>query len=141
MLAGSKPAVFVLVPVHNRREITRKFIACLTKQTYSPLQIIVIDDGSSDGTADMVRQDAPNAHVIRGDGTFSVGDESLEVSPPPTPTAVPIRRSYRMRVSSILVIRVYHKTCNNDWMSLTSPPRYGLLTPPRSVTVCVWLKV
>ena len=70
MLAGNDPAVFVLVPVHNRREITRRFIACLTEQTYSPLQIIVIDDGSSDGTADMVKQAAPRAQIIRGDGTW-----------------------------------------------------------------------
>ncbi len=62
--------VFVLVPVHNRREITRKFIACLVAQTHPRTQLIVIDDGSTDGTAGMVMQAVPNAVIINGDGNW-----------------------------------------------------------------------
>jgi len=62
--------VFVLLPVHNRREITRKFIACLAAQTYPRTQLIVIDDGSIDGTAAMVVQALPNAVIIKGDGSW-----------------------------------------------------------------------
>ena len=62
--------VFVLLPVHNRREITRKFITCFVAQTHPRTQLIVIDDGSTDGTADMVTQTVPDAVIIKGDGSW-----------------------------------------------------------------------
>ena len=67
---GFTPTVFVLLPVHNRRELTRKFIDCLTAQTYPKVQLVVIDDGSTDGTADMVRQKLPTAVVLEGTGDW-----------------------------------------------------------------------
>ncbi len=62
--------VFVLLPVHNRREITRQFVACLAAQTHPRTQLIVIDDGSTDGTAAMVMQALPKAVIIKGDGNW-----------------------------------------------------------------------
>jgi GT2 family glycosyltransferase len=70
MSAGPEPTVFVLLPVHNRREITRRFIACLVEQTHPRSQLIVIDDGSTDGTARMVKQAVPDAVIIEGDGNW-----------------------------------------------------------------------
>ncbi len=58
--------IHVLLPVHNRREITRHFISCLREQTYTNFHLILIDDGSSDGTSDMVLQALPDATAIRG---------------------------------------------------------------------------
>jgi GT2 family glycosyltransferase len=65
-----RPAVFVLLPVHNRREITRKFVGCLAKQTYRPVHLVLIDDGSNDGTADMVKEILPDAQIVTGDGSW-----------------------------------------------------------------------
>lgn len=62
--------VFVLLPVHNRREITRKFIACLVAQTHPRTQLIVIDDGSTDDTAAMVMRADPKAVIIKGNGNL-----------------------------------------------------------------------
>jgi GT2 family glycosyltransferase len=62
--------IHVLLPVHNRRETTRRFIECLRAQTYSNYHLILIDDGSTDGTADMVLQSIPGATVIRGKGDW-----------------------------------------------------------------------
>ena len=70
MSSVHSPTVFVLLPVHNRREITRKFIACFAAQTHSHTRLIVIDDGSTDGTADMVTQAVPGAVIIKGDGSW-----------------------------------------------------------------------
>jgi len=67
---ASGPVVFVLLPVHNRRQVTRQFIDCLAAQTYPKVQLVVIDDGSSDGTAEMVRQTVPGAVVLEGDGSL-----------------------------------------------------------------------
>jgi GT2 family glycosyltransferase len=62
--------IHVLLPVHNRRETTRRFVECLRAQTYQNYQLILIDDGSNDGTAQMVLEAIPGATVIRGTGAW-----------------------------------------------------------------------
>lgn len=62
--------VFILLPVHNRKDETARFLECLRNQTHSNYQLILIDDGSSDGTADMVVSTLPSSVVLRGDGNL-----------------------------------------------------------------------
>lgn len=61
---------YVLLPVHNRRDITVSFANDLFAQTYKGVQLVLIDDGSTDGTAEAVLSTLPSAHVIRGDGNL-----------------------------------------------------------------------
>ena len=61
--------VFALVPVHNRLEDTKRVIACLRRQTYSPLKIVVIDDGSIDGTSAFLAQQQ-DIIGLRGNGSL-----------------------------------------------------------------------
>jgi GT2 family glycosyltransferase len=68
--AGDGQRIHVLLPVHNRRALTRQCIEGLLAQTFRALHLVVIDDGSNDGTADMVRTVAPQAAVITGDGSL-----------------------------------------------------------------------
>ena len=60
--------IHILLPVHNRREITRRFINCLKDQTYQDYHLILIDDGSTDGTANMVREQIRSLTTITGHG-------------------------------------------------------------------------
>ena len=62
--------IYVLLPVHNRRETTLRFIRCLRAQTYSNYHLVLIDDGSTDGTAAMVIESIPGATVITGTGAW-----------------------------------------------------------------------
>jgi GT2 family glycosyltransferase len=62
--------IHVLLPVHNRKETTRRFVECLRAQTYSNFHLILIDDGSTDATAEMVLESIPGATVIRGTGAW-----------------------------------------------------------------------
>lgn len=62
--------VYILLPVHNRRVITEKFIDCLVAQTYSNYHLILIDDGSSDSTDEMVHAKVSKLAVIRGQGDW-----------------------------------------------------------------------
>lgn len=62
--------VFVLLPVYNRRELTPKFINCLVTQTDPRVQLIVFDDGSSDGTAQTARENVPRVIVLKGNGNW-----------------------------------------------------------------------
>ena len=58
--------IYILLPVHNRRDQTKTFIDCLTAQTYQNYHLILIDDGSTDGTAEMVQSKIPLAIIIKG---------------------------------------------------------------------------
>ncbi|MCK9607886.1 MAG: glycosyltransferase [Methylomonas sp.] len=60
--------LYILLPVHNRRDITEKFIRCLLDQTYENYHLVLIDDGSTDGTSEMVLENLPNTTVIKGSG-------------------------------------------------------------------------
>lgn len=62
--------VYILLPVHNRCEVTKRFIECLKVQTYSSFHLVLIDDGSTDGTADMVREHIAALTVIKGKGNW-----------------------------------------------------------------------
>ncbi|HEY4743505.1 MAG TPA: glycosyltransferase [Desulfuromonadaceae bacterium] len=62
--------IYILLPVHNRRETTRRFITSLTPQTYRNFHLVLIDDGSSDGTADMVRGEIGDLTVLKGRGDW-----------------------------------------------------------------------
>jgi len=61
---------FIIIPVHNRLEYT---IACLNSihtQTRAGVIVIVVDDGSRDGTGEAIRKDFPDAVLLRGDGNL-----------------------------------------------------------------------
>ncbi|MDH3382459.1 MAG: glycosyltransferase family 2 protein [Deltaproteobacteria bacterium] len=64
------PVVFVILPVHNRWEQTRKCLACLAGQTHGNLRVVLVDDGSTDGTRQHVEQEFPGVTVLGGDGTL-----------------------------------------------------------------------
>jgi len=60
--------LYILLPVHNRREITRSFIQCLKAQSHTRYHLVLIDDGSADGTEKMVREYIPSLTVLHGNG-------------------------------------------------------------------------
>jgi GT2 family glycosyltransferase len=65
--------ISVLLTCHNRKE---KTLACLTALFNSVLpsdyflNVYLMDDGSTDGTEQVVRKKYPKVNIIRGDGSF-----------------------------------------------------------------------
>lgn len=62
--------IYILLPVHNRRDHTKRFVDCLRNQSLSNYHLVLIDDGSSDGTKEMVQRLVPDATVISGTGNW-----------------------------------------------------------------------
>ncbi len=50
------PIISVVIPTRNRLGFLREAIASVQTQTYREKEIVVVDDGSSDGTSDWLRQ-------------------------------------------------------------------------------------
>ena len=65
------PTTFVILPVHNRRAITLRCLANLQQTgVFGWAQIVVVDDGSTDGTGDAVRAQFPAVRILPGDGNL-----------------------------------------------------------------------
>jgi len=62
----------IVTPVHNRREETLQCLRSLAKAETSglSLHIIIVDDGSADGTAEAVAAQFPDVEIVPGDGSL-----------------------------------------------------------------------
>ena len=62
------PAVSIVMPAYNVEPYVGEAIRSALAQTYSDFELIVVDDGSKDGTADVVRRRAredPRIHLVQ----------------------------------------------------------------------------
>ncbi|MCS6911591.1 MAG: glycosyltransferase family 2 protein, partial [Anaerolineales bacterium] len=55
----------VVIPTYNRQATLRRCLTALLAQTYPAHEIIVVDDGSTDGTAEMMTRDFPIVRFFR----------------------------------------------------------------------------
>jgi N-acetylglucosaminyl-diphospho-decaprenol L-rhamnosyltransferase len=62
--------IYVVVPVFNRKFFTQRFLECMRGQTFRNLQVIVVDDGSTDGTADLIVSQFPDVQLILSEGNL-----------------------------------------------------------------------
>jgi glycosyltransferase involved in cell wall biosynthesis len=59
------PRVSVVVPVRDRADLLRDLLTALDAQTFRDFELIVIDDGSADGSADLARNTPVVGRAVR----------------------------------------------------------------------------
>lgn len=59
------PEVSVVILNYNTRDLLEKFLPGVLKSTYEPLRVVVVDNGSSDGSTDWVSEHLPAVELIR----------------------------------------------------------------------------
>jgi glycosyltransferase involved in cell wall biosynthesis len=71
-----EPAVSIILPTYQRRDLVRRSIASALRQSYRDFELIVVDDGSTDGTREALER---LAGELRLDVRFAgaVGQDEL----------------------------------------------------------------
>ncbi len=60
--------VYIVFPVHNRIDETKRFLKSLDEQSTSNYKLVICDDGSTDGTSEHLEANYPEVVVLKGDG-------------------------------------------------------------------------
>jgi hypothetical protein len=59
------PLVSVVIPTYNRRDLVGQTVESVLGQSFRGFETIVVDDGSTDGTADLIEREYPSVRVVR----------------------------------------------------------------------------
>jgi GT2 family glycosyltransferase len=62
--------IYVTIPVYNRKALLRNCLLSFRAQSNQNFRIVVTDDGSTDGTEDMLKTEFPEVTVLKGDGNL-----------------------------------------------------------------------
>ena len=66
-----KPLISILMPVYNAANYIEKSIACIQKQTFNNFELIIVNDGSTDDTVELIEKVNDNRiHLINNPHNF-----------------------------------------------------------------------
>lgn len=64
------PKITIITPIYNGIEHTVEYLKSLSKVGYPNYEIVIIDDGSTDGSSDIIARDFPHVRLLKGDGNL-----------------------------------------------------------------------
>ncbi len=59
------PLVSIITPLYNKRPYVKRAIESVQKQTYGNWELIIVDDGSTDGSSDEIPRNDPRIKLLR----------------------------------------------------------------------------
>jgi len=89
--------LFIVTPVFNRKDFTYNFLQSLRKQTFRNFKVIIIDDGSTDKTSEMITNNFPEVILLQQKGDLWWSEA----------TNIGVKHAIKMNASKII-------TMNND---------------------------
>jgi hypothetical protein len=79
-LIAKEPRVSIVITTYNKKRDVLKCVRSLKELNYQNYEIIVVDNGSTDGTSEAIRQDFPDVKLITGDKNLGVtGGQNLGI--------------------------------------------------------------
>ena len=75
-------SISVIIPTYNRFVALQNALASVYAQTLPPSEVIVVDDGSTDGTAEMVRREYPDVKLLiqNNQGVSAARNTAIQVA-------------------------------------------------------------
>ena len=64
-MTSHPPRVSIIIPTHNRRDLLRAAVGSVLAQTYRHVEVIVVDDGSTNDTTAAMAQYAGRVVYLR----------------------------------------------------------------------------
>jgi len=72
MTMGDRNLVSIIIPCFNAETYIRETLDCALAQTYRPLEVVLVDDGSTDRTLEIARSRDPSIIVVRHEKNLGV---------------------------------------------------------------------
>jgi GT2 family glycosyltransferase len=60
--------LYIVTPVFNRKKLTQEYLEALSLQTTKDFKVIIVDDGSTDGTSEMIEEAFPDVILLKEEG-------------------------------------------------------------------------
>jgi GT2 family glycosyltransferase len=130
----TRPSVSVAILNYERRDVLRRALAAARRQRYPHLEILAVDNASTDGSAEMVREEFPDVRLValprniaaaarnagvaaaRGDIVFTLDNDVLFTSPDDVERGVRVFERYpRTAVVSFAIVGADGAICRRDW--------------------------
>ena len=79
---SERPLVSIIMPLYNKRPYVRRAIESVCAQTFTEWELVVIDDGSTDGSLEEVPHDDPRIRVFQQEnrGPSAARNRGVELS-------------------------------------------------------------
>ena len=79
VVTRAQPIVSIVLPTYNRADVIGRAIASVRAQTLADWELLIVDDGSTDGTPDVVAGLDDRIHLLRQDnaGTYVARNNGL----------------------------------------------------------------
>jgi glycosyltransferase involved in cell wall biosynthesis len=79
---NSAPAVSVCIPTYNRKDYLKETLQSVFAQTYKDYEVVVVDDGSTDGTEEMIKSlDRPVRYYwVNHIGQYAARNKLIELA-------------------------------------------------------------
>lgn len=65
-----EPSICVVTPIYNRKDNLDRFISSFLNVNYSNYKLVIIDDGSTDGSSEIIKSKYPEVEVLVGNGNL-----------------------------------------------------------------------
>ncbi len=121
--SSETPAVYAVILAFNHYEDTRECLESLQKSDYENLSIVVVDNGSSDGTPERIRAEFPDVQVIETGRNLGV------------PWGYDVGFSYALRAGAEYILMLNNDTVVDPQMvrrlveAARADPNVGILMP------------